>query len=54
MDEPAEKYLRGVRFLSLFTADIAYIKDEKEFYFDKVKQPVSYSFDFGESKLVVE
>lgn len=54
MDESAQNYLRRVRFLSLYTADIAYIQEEKEFYFDKVKQPISYSFVCGETKLVVE
>lgn len=54
MDEPADQFFKQVRLLSLINADIAYLPQEREFYFDKVIQPVTYSFVFGDAKFLVE
>lgn len=54
MDEPADQFLKKVRFLSLINADITYLPEERQFYFDKAIQPVTYSFLADDGKLLVE
>lgn len=43
-----------LKFLSLIRADITYLQDEKQFYFDKVVQPIFHCFGCSEAKIVLE
>lgn len=54
MEELAFQFLPKVKFLSLIRADITYLQDEKQFYFDKVVQPFFHCFGCSEARIVLE
>lgn len=54
MEEQANQFLTRVRFLSLVRANITYLSDENQFYFDNVIQPLYHCFEGNDAKLVLE
>lgn len=54
MEELAFQFMPKVKFLSLIRADITYLQDERQFYFDKVVQPIFHCFGCSEARIVLE
>lgn len=54
MEEFAFQFMPKVKFLSLIRADITYLQDEKQFYFDKVVQPIFHCFGCSEARIILE
>uniref|UniRef100_A0A336LKV6 CSON009160 protein n=1 Tax=Culicoides sonorensis TaxID=179676 RepID=A0A336LKV6_CULSO len=54
MEDFAFDFLPKVKFLSLIRADITYLNEDKQFYFDKVVQPSFLCFGCSEARIVLE